>query len=169
MLSKSGHRYSILVWSCSGPQAKGDGGVKENGIATDMADSVVLIESVQIHLRIPRESRRGTTVPLELVLENRSDSVVILGVGGLPVAVNFIVVDSAGQEQWRLLGAKAWIANVVSRLLLPPHSEVTLSRSWDQRVRDASPAATGTYLVVGELPVLGRQLRIGPSPIRIVP
>lgn len=105
-----------------------------------------------LHLELPARAARGAPVPIRLALENRGDAPVTVGLGGRPVAFDFVVARPDGAEVWSRLHGQA-IAAVLQERRLAPGEVLHFQDSWDQRDNQGRQVPPGRYLVWGVLPV----------------
>lgn len=107
-----------------------------------------------LRLEVPGEVRAREPVPMRLVLENHGDQPVEVGLGGAPIAFDFIVLDPDGQEVWSRLEGLA-VEAILRPQTVGPGEAVDFLDAWDQRDNRGRRVAPGSYRVRGVLPVVG--------------
>jgi hypothetical protein len=109
---------------------------------------------LRLRLEAPHCVRAGQPVPLRLVLENQGNRPVEVGLGGRPIAFDFVITAPDGSELWRRTEDVA--ASLLLQLRTLAHREaIALSDSWNQQDHRCRRVEPGCYRVRGILPVEG--------------
>ncbi|MQA89082.1 MAG: hypothetical protein GEU90_02425 [Gemmatimonas sp.] len=109
--------------------------------------------SLLLRLVVPQRTSAGQPVAMTLMLENQGEEEVEIGLGGQPIAFDFIVRDTQGREVWsRLEGVP--IESILQLRTIGPGEVMEFTDVWDQRTNSGLPVEPGTYEVSGVLPVV---------------
>jgi hypothetical protein len=123
---------------------------------------------LRLRIEAPDTVPAAQPVPLRLVLENRGDRPVEVGLGGRPIAFDFVVVAPDGSRSWRRLEGVA-VALILQLRTLAPGEAVEFTDSWDQQDTRGRRVGPGTYRVRGILPVEAGAWETDPHTITILP
>lgn len=137
------------------PPGSGNGDVAMEPAAQVRDSTPMDAHSLVLHLELPERAARGAPVPIRLALHNRGGAPVTVGLGGRPVAFDFLVTRPDGSEVWSRLHGQA-IAAVLQERRLAPGEVLRFEDTWNQRDNQGRQVPAGRYLVRGDLPVVDR-------------
>jgi hypothetical protein len=145
---------------CSGREPPADSGSAGFPVpATAPAPLVLTLEAP------PRAAPRDL-VPLRMILENRGERSVEVGLGGSPIAFDFVITTAEGRQVWSRLEGVPVEAILQPRTLMPGES-ITFTDSWHQRDDRGRRVQPGTFRVRGVLPVVDVPEGWGTEPLTL--
>jgi len=102
-------------------------------------------------LRVPRETRIGQPVPMELVVRNASERPVWVEYGDSNHAFDFTIDDANGGNVWDRTQAKQKEPDyaILHSRPLAPGDAIRFSDTWDSRGASGRPLPPGRYSVRG--------------------
>jgi hypothetical protein len=107
--------------------------------------------SIVLRLRLPRESRLGSTVPLQLEVENTSKDSVTLSLPGRGSVCRFEVRASDGRLMWPLPRPPQLVELPLELRTLGPNSGFVCEDVWPAADQSRAGIKPGVYSVVGVL------------------
>jgi hypothetical protein len=110
----------------------------------------------------------GESIPIRLLLENRGTLPVEIEMTGEPLAFDFVVRSSDGEEVWRRLEGVP-VESILNVLPIAPGEILEFADVWHQQRNGGGQVPPGEYTVQGLLPVVGEPLGwvTGPQRLRI--
>lgn len=116
--------------------------------ATAGPNSAVDSQAVELRLAVPPRVRRGSPVPLRLVVRNSAEHTIAILTGTPSSRVNFVVADDAGGIVWQSRAGR-YTSAVGAIIYLAPGDSLVFRDRWYPRASRRSRPAPGTYQVRG--------------------
>lgn len=126
-------------------------------------------DTLQVAVEVPARVRTGEAVPITLRVTNVGDERLDLELRGRPIAFDLVVTGPDGSVVWRRLEGRT-VPAILQVRTLGPRESLELRDVWDQRERDGSRVAPGSYRVAGAVPAVSPgALEASPEPLLILP
>ena len=159
---------AVLALACRPERAALPGaGAAQPAPPSDTAAMDTASDSLALELVLPRQIRRGESVPITLQVQNRSRRTLDLYLRGRTPTVDVVVARQSGEVVWRRL-EKEIIPAILHLRPLAPGECLDIGTVWDQRTSQGVKVEAGEYLARGVLLVEGDQLETSWVPLHLV-